>query len=281
MRVSNIDFVSNGVEVMSLNFRMPEHNEKYLAKAVIGLDADEITPKFYAFDTTGTRKFYDYILKPREVVVRAVLNPNYSINEENGDLRDELYRTISSARDSTMQMVFKNGATSVAQLTGTIVKFEVPHFSKVPELQLTLKCQDPILRAITSVLLDHTDLGATQPYEVTDAISTYPHGVLFEAVLQAAKASFVLQDKETNPSWKFEIVPQGGFLAGDILLVSSEIGDKKVTLTRGGTTTHLLNFVSVGSLWPIIFPLYNEFYSNYSGQIHWNSMSYRPAFWGV
>lgn len=281
MRISSIDFVSQSVEVMSLNLMMPDHDEKYLAKAIIGLDADEITPKFYAFDSSGTRKFYDYVLKPREVVVRAQLNPKYKLNEQNSDLRDELYRTISSARDSSMTMIFKNRGASVAQLTGTITKFEVPHFSRVPELQLTIKCKDPILRALTHVVLEHDNIGATHPYEIDDAMSTYPHGLEFEAVLQAAMPTFTIQDTAASPSWKFELAPPGGFLAGDILRVGTESGNKYVKLVRASVETPIMNVVVLGSLWPIIFPGYNAFYSNYSGQIHWNSFSYRPAYWGV
>lgn len=281
MRVSDIDFVSGKVEIMSLSLRRPPVDAKYLTKAIIGLDADEIVPKFYAFGLVNREKFYDYTLPPRNVVVRAVLNPNYGNNEQNSDLRDELYRAISSARDSSLMMVFKNGAVSVAQLTGNITKFEVPHFSVVPEIQMTIKCKDPILRAITFVLMDHDDIGPVHPFEITDAISTYPHGLVFEAVLQEAHPTFVLQDKETNPNWKFELAPQGGFLAGDILRVSSEFGDKYMTLERGGVVTPQIDFFTFGSLWPMIYPGYNEFFSNYSGQIHWNSVSYRPAFWGV
>lgn len=281
MRVSDIDFISGNVEIMSLSLKRPAAAAKYLAKAVVGLDASEIVPKFYAFGLQNSAKFYDYTLPPREVVVRAVLNPNYENREQPSDLRDELYRTISSRRDSSLMMVFKNNAVSVAQLTGTIVKFEVPHFSVVPEVQMTIKCQDPILRAITYVWMDQDDLTSTHPFEITDAISTYPHGLVFEVVLLSAQPNFTLQDKETNPDWKFELAPPGGFLAGDILRVSSEFGNKTVTLERDGVVTPQIDSFVFGSLWPVIFPGYNEFFSNYSGQIQWNSMSYRPAFWGV
>ena len=281
MRVSDIDFISGNVEIMSLSVKRPAIDAKYLTKVILGLDADAIVPKFYAFGLQSRAKFYDYTLPPREVVVRAVLNPNYENREQNSDLRDELYRTISSRRDSSVMMVFKNNAVSVAQLTGTIIKFEVPHFSIVPEVQMTIKCPDAILRAITYVEMRPEELGQTHPFEITDAISTYPHGLKFEAVLQGGQPNFVLQDKPTDPDWKFELAPTGGFLAGDILRVSSEFGNKYVTLERGGVVTSQVDSFLFGSLWPVIFPGYNEFYSNYSGQIIWNSVSYRPAFWGV
>lgn len=283
MRVSEIELVANNVNVMSLGLRQPSSMDKYLAKAIIGLDADEILSKFYSFGLNGGERFYDYTLGPREIVMRVVMNPNYILSERPSDLRDDLYRTISSSRTGTLKLILKSGASSVAEIEGRITKFEVPHFSKVPELQLTMKCEDPIFRAITDLELDHDSigLGATQPYEITDAISTAPHGAYMEIVLESAKATFTLQDQETAPNWKFELAPQGGFFTGDILRISSEYANRRVTLERAGVETAIANALVVGSIWPVIFPGINVLYSNYSGSIHWNVVSFRPAYWGV
>jgi len=281
MRVTGIEFISDDVEIMTVSLRMPQYDDKYLAKAIVGLDAAEILPKFYGFGLANKERFYEYNLPPREIVVRVVLNPNYQINEQYSDLRDELYRTISSSRSTSIKMILKNGAQSVAQIIGTIVKFEVPHFSKVPELQLTLRCEDPIFRAISYVDLDHYDLGPTEPFEVMDAISTSPHGFDMEVTLLTAKPTFVIQDKATNPNWKFEVAPNGGFLAGDILCICSNKHDKQTYIERGGVKTHIANYITFGSLWPIIFPGFNEFYSNYSGEVEWMKFEYTPTYWGV
>lgn len=283
MRVSAIELVANNVEVMSLGLRQPSSMDRYLAKAVIGLDADEIISKFYSFGQVDGKRFYDYTLGPREIVMRVVMNPNYILSERPSDLRDDLYRTIASSRVGSVKLILKSGATSVAEIEGQITKFEVPHFSKVPELQLTMKCEDPIFRAITDLELDHDSigLGATEPYEITDAVSTAPHGAYMEIVLQTAQSTFTLQDEDTNPNWKFELAPQGGFFAGDILRISSEVGNRYVTVERAAVVTHLANALVVGSVWPVIFPGINTFYSNYSGNVHWNLVSFRPAYWGV
>lgn len=281
MRVTDIEFISDEVEIMSVSLKMPAFDEKYLAKAIIGLDASEITPRFYGFGLTNKERFYEYTLKPREIVIRVVLNPNYELNEQYSDLRDELYRMISSSRSTSVKMILKNGASSVAQIIGTILKFEVPHFSKIPELQMTIKCDDPIFRGITHVEMYHDDLGPTEPFEVVDAASTCPHGVDMELTLLAAKPSFVIQDKATEPTWKFEVAPNGGFLAGDMLCVCSERNNNRVFVERGGVQTYLSDSILQGSYWPIIFPGYNEFYSNYSGQLEWMKFEYTPAYWGV
>jgi len=59
MRVSAVDLISNNVNVMTLGLRRPSTADKYLAKAIIGLDADEIISKFYAFSLAGDKRFYD------------------------------------------------------------------------------------------------------------------------------------------------------------------------------------------------------------------------------
>lgn len=281
MRVTDIEFISDDVEIMSVPLRMPQFDDKYLAKAVIGLDAAEIIPKFYGFGLVNKERFYEYALPPREIVVRVVLNPNYELNEQYSDLRDELYRTISSSRSTSLKMVLKNGGAAVAQITGNIVKFEVPHFSKVPELQLTIRCEDPILRAITYVSLEHEKLGTTEPFEVVDAISTSPHGFDMEVTLLTPKPSFVIQDREYDPNWIFEVAPNGGFLAGDMLCICSNKNDKQSYIERDGVQTHIANAITFGSLWPIIFPGYNAFYSNYSGELEWMKFEYTPTYWGV
>ena len=123
------------------------------------MDAEEIVPRFYGFGLTTTSplntkpRFYDFGMKPRNVVIRVVLNPRYKLDETYADIRDELYRNISSNRTGLIVLHFYYGATTVARLTGFITKFEVSHFTQLPEAQITIRCDDPMFRAINSVML--------------------------------------------------------------------------------------------------------------------------------
>jgi hypothetical protein len=281
MRVTEIEMISNNEEVFSLGLRNPGVGDKYLAKAIIGLGADELTPKFYGFGLVGGAKFYDFSLPPREVVIRIVLNPNSILNEHYSDIRDELYKAISSTRSGEVLLMLKAGATSVAEIKGRITKFEVPHFSRVPELQITLKCDDPLLRGTTTEYLRQPELGTTQPRKVTDAMSTSPHGCVMKFTFTAAVPTFIIQDKAETPNWQFSVSPTGGFLVGDVLTVSSERMKRFVSINRGGVTLSQANKVSAGSLWPVIFPGLNEFYSNLEAEVTWDEVSYRNAYWGV
>lgn len=287
MRVSDVDMIANNEEIFSLGLRLPKPTDKYLAKAIIGLGADELTPKFYGFGLQGNLKFYDFSLPAREVVMRIVLNPNYTLNERYSDLRDELYKAIAASRSADVQLILRAGATSVAQISGRIVKFEVPHFSKVPELQVTVKCDDPMFRGVTTTLLKQADLnsvGVTLPNggrKITDAFSTAPHGCLFKFTFTAATPTFILQDKPASPNWQFRVDPSGGFLNGDILRISSEFLNRYVTIERASVIYTQANRVATGSLWPVIFPGANEFYTNITSGFTWSELSYKTSYWGV
>src|SRR5215510_8111613 len=138
MRISNITLNANESEICDFGFRDPTTRNQYIAKAIIGLDSDEIVSKFYAFGLDSKNRFYDLAIKEREVVIRIALNPNRVISDTYSDLRDDLYKAISASRTGEVQLYFYSGATLIAELSGFITKFEVPHFSKIAEVQITI-----------------------------------------------------------------------------------------------------------------------------------------------
>lgn len=285
MRVTSLDLISDDLNIINVSLRLAPQTDKFLAKGIFGLDAAELIPKFYAFGARDGSKFYEHALRPREIAMRIVLNPNYVLDERPSTIRDELYRFISANRSGELRVVLRAGASSVAQVTGRITKFEVPLFSKVQELQITLVCEDPIFRAVSDVDLDEVNLGDTWPYTITDAISTAPHGLLMEwEALDDSLTTFGIQDEVTDPNWYFRMtVPTAN--TGDILRVSSVYGNKYVSIESASVETMIASEILTGSLWPVIFPGQNEFYAWDAGTdpSAWQlkTVSYKRAYWGV
>ena len=94
MRVTSIGLYTDDVEVATFALRKESAKSRYMVRQIIGLDADEITPKFYGFGLNGQSKFYNFGMKPRELIIRVILNPTFALNEEYTDVRDELYKAI-------------------------------------------------------------------------------------------------------------------------------------------------------------------------------------------
>jgi hypothetical protein len=281
MRLTGVDlYSSNFSEAITFSLREVGSSDTYQVRTILGLDADEIVPKFYGFGLQSKSRFYDYGLKAREIVIRAVLNPNFRVDESYSDIRDKLYRAISPTRTGLVMLHFRSGGTIVAGISGSIIKFEVPYFVKLPEVQITIKCDDPMFRAINPV--NSTALfGALSDVYIPDSLSTAPHGFSFKVTCTAAVPGFTIQDVTTTPDWQFNVAPVGGFLTGDQLYFSSDYSNKYLYMIRSGVTTHLFDRVNPTSIWPTMFPGLNHFYIYDVPKFTWNLFEYYAAYWGV
>jgi len=271
---------------MPITFSLEGIYEKgqYEVRSILGLDAEDIIPKFYGNSTDGSENFYDFVMKAREIVLRVILNPRFNLDESFSDVRDELYKVISSTRSGQIQLHFKSGTTTVAMIEGSIIKFEVDHFTKLPEVQLTIRCNDPLFKAINPVILTPAYLyAATSGAYVTipNERSTAPHGFKMDFVINGPILTYKIQDLETNPTWKFELGYFGGFLNGDHIYFSSEQNDRYIYMIRSGEKIDLMDVVYANSVWPVLFPGANKFYFFHISWTVWNDMRYYPRYWGV
>lgn len=282
MKITSIGLLSDDVEAVSFDLRNVQSHSPYMIRSIVGLDAEDLIPKFYGFNIDGDKKFYDFKMKPRLIVMRVVVNPRYKLGETVSDVRDRLYKTISSSRSGEVTLEFRGGGSTIAKINGYIIKFEVSYFSDVPELQITVKCNDPIFRGVAPVLMESTDfVDGSETVLVPDGLSTAPHGMEFQVLLTNAQASFTIQDKASDPEWEFKVIPDGGFAIGDSLNFSSEFGNKYLYIVRSGVTTHVFDKVTPTSVWPTLFPGTNSFHFVDADFFDWVFLRFSPAYWGV
>lgn len=286
MRVTSIEMQAPTFEVPIIFSIDPnDQDARYKVRNVVGIDAEDIVAKFYGWSLNSTPNenagFYNFVMKSREIVVKVGLNPKVRNNESNSDIREELYRAISATRTGKVSLYFKAGTTTVASIEGAISKMEASHFTKTPEVQLTVKCDDPMFRGITPVILTDEELSATNPVIVPDSLSTSPHGFEMQLTFVNTSPTLTIQDQSASPNWKFIITPSGGFLIGDVLHFSSEYNNKYLYLVRGVTTIQLMDKISPSSIWPILFPGSNSFHIPEIVKFNWDSITFYPSYWGV
>jgi hypothetical protein len=284
MRITDISLYSGSpqeaIEMLSFSLQPGDPGSKYIARSIVGLDAEEIVPRFYGVGLVTKPKYYDFKLKPRDIVIRVVLNPRFSIDESYSDIRDDLYRAISSSRTGQVVLHFHAEGTLVSRIFGFITKFEVSYFTQSPEVQFTVKCNDPMFRAINPVSYKPAELKTTNPVVIGDNISTAPHGFSMRLTFKATSTSFTVQDAAV-PEWTFKITPSGGFAIGDILYFSSDYVDKYLYMIRSGVTTYLIDRLELNSIWPVIFPGTNNLHFVDIAKFDWNAFEFYPAYWGV
>jgi hypothetical protein len=285
MRVTSIELRPEGSsEVIQLSFRDPRSLNLYQCKSIAPLDADELIPQFYGMSEDSTKRYYQMTQKKRQPVVLIGLNPRYGEPDDNSysELRDRLYRLIQSSRTGVIDIVFQADDVDVAIISGTVAKLAAAHFTSKPEVQITFNCQNPMLKSPDRFYLVG---GPGQPpvveddITIVDEVSTAANGFRFEAEFNAAYSSFVIAPPGMSPEWVFDVRPYGGFLSGDVLHFSSEVGNKHLYIQREGSTIHLGDAIQTNSIWPILFPGANAFHTNHA--VQWNKIDHYLTYWGV
>lgn len=282
MRVTSIDVhASNSEKALSLSFRDPTSTSLYIAKAILGLDAEEIMAKFSSVGPWSSTKFYEMLLTKRNIVLQVALNPNASRKQSYSSLRDDLYRIISASRSGAIELRFKDGDRVVAAVSGFVEKVESPQFERSPEAHVTIKCADPMLKGLEQV---NEDVSVFTPDLATliDDESTAPHGFRFGMMFSDKTVEFAIQDGE-DPTWIFEVNLTGSplinFKPGDELHFSSEHNNRYLFLVRNFDVIHLVDRVVPTSIWPIMFPGPNLF--TCTDAAAWDYLTYYPTYWGV
>lgn len=279
MKITSVEFHPAGSsEIAVLSFRDPRRLGRFNVKGIVGLDADEIIPRYYGVSGASNKKYYTLSLEKREPVFQIELNPSFGTNETYSDLRDILYKMIASSRTGLIDIWFKNGSTVVATLSGFVSKFENSLFEKNPGISITISCSEPMLKAPTRDVIDPLTLNP-ESSNIIDTKSTAPHGFIFEIGFVTDLAGLLVAPPDTE--WSFGVNPVGGFLAGDILHFSSELNNKYLFVRRSGSDIYLADVIASGSMWPILFPGDNIFEFSNPESLAWEAVSFYPTYWGV
>src|SRR5689334_11834943 len=283
MRITGIDlYTSDTSEVISLSLQELDPTAPYVVRTITGLDAEDIVPKFYGFGGYSNSRFYDFVLRAREIVFRVILNPRIKLDETFSDVRDQFYRSISASRTGQLGLYFKAANTIIAQITGSITKMEATYFDEIPEVQVTISCPDPLLRSYVSTVMTPAELPTENPVVIHETLSTAPHGFAMQFTITADIPHFTIQDRETNPEWLSKITPAGGFQTDDVLYISSDSVNKTVYIIRDSDTIFLMDVVEpMNSVWPLLFPGENSFHFADIASFDWISLETSAAYWGV
>lgn len=277
MKFNSIEVVpGNPALGMLLNFEDPQGTSPYQVLDIEGLDTGELMKSYYARGQSSGMKFFNFSLPRREPTIKVGLTPRPGVNETVSSLRDDIYRLISSSRDGTIFIKFMDDATEVAVLTGTISGVEPALFEKRPTVDIRLECDDPLLRASDLIELDLTD-STTNEIAFYDPYSTAPHGLYFIATFQEEAKNLTIDDGTND--WFFTITPKDGFDKGDELWFIGEANTRGLYRIRKGESYSLADAVAQNSVWPIVFPLSNEFMFN--RELDFALVGHRPSYWGV
>jgi hypothetical protein len=250
----------------------------YIIRNITGVDADEIVPRFSGVGGSSGNKFFNMRLKSRQIAISLILNPNYSIGNTPSTLRDRIYSLISSYKTSKIGLAFHKDDAEVSRIYGFITKIESDLNTLMPEVKITVYCEDPYFRSPQRFDVNLQNMSKTAPV-IGDYASSAPHGFRMAITATGSFGQFRIR-KTGNFDWNFTI--NFGFDTGDSLFISSEENDRYVQVNRPslGVTYNLISAIAVGSEWPIIFPGENAFNINTSSY-NYQYVDYYQTYWGL
>ena len=140
--------------------------------------------------------------------------------------------------------------TRTANIYGYVESISVDPFSKGQRIQVSIICPDPYF------LSDEETRAIAYPRTNVVTLSDTTHGAIFViTALAAITGGFTIGNDLTGQEFKVN----GDYQNGDIITLDTRQGLKALTLTRGGDTTNILQYMdSVKHDWLQLVPYDNN-----------------------
>lgn len=215
----------------------------------------------------------------RNVVLTIDLNPNPALGENISGLRDLLYKTfVDPLVDADhLELVLHSDNGLVRNLFGYTEKFETEIFDIETLAQISLLCPDPYIRDLAeTVLTNATGTWVSVPFTYGGTAET---GFVAEIHISADTPTLTVKNNSKTMVFNY------AFLAGDVVFLNTNRGQRAATITRGGVNTPLLAYMTTTSPWLELHSQTNTM--NVYGVAPANliagvkTLRYRAAYWGV
>ena len=253
-----------GKLVLTLPVAASKLGDPYITKDIEGLGPvkADISTAGYANHDGGVLQASRVGL--RNITFKVGYRPDYRSNQSVQTLRRELYSYFPPKGEVRLR-ILSDDYQSV-DIVGTVESHDPVLFTQDPEVQISVLCVDPDLKAITETSISSfNNLPIIVSYFGTSA-----SGFLFELFVNRP-VSLVTLKNNVNPN----IVYSTPLIAGDVLSISTIRGDKYVRRTRGGVVTDDLDGLTAGSLSMVFDSETESFYATIAGA---NDIPYRVTF---
>lgn len=215
----------------------------------------------------------------RNVVFTMDLNPNPALGETISGLRDLLYKIfVDPLVDADYVKIILNSDDGRQRyIYGYTEKFETEIFDIETMVQISMLCPDPYIRDFEEVILTNaTGTWVSVPFTYGGTAET---GFYTQINISADTPTLTL--KNNNKTMVFNYP----FLAGDIVYIDTNRGQRSATVVRGSTTTPLLSYMTSTSPWLELhsqantMTVYGALPANLIAGV--KTLRYRAAYWGV
>jgi hypothetical protein len=262
-------------DTVTFRFGVMNTTEPYLVKVISGLEPVTQTVSLADKAEEGSG-FQGKRPDNRQIIIQLGFQPDYSLGQSVESLRRALYPMIVPKLDYSCSVVLLNeDETEKWQTWGQVSKMPTNPFSKDPEMQIVIDCLGPYWLGADYVHPSPSDLSGKSSFSINN-IGDAPTGWEIVVGITAAKTNFEIF-RGDNKAW---VLITYNFAIGDQITINTTMGNRNLTLLRGGVTTNLLQYFSPNSSYFQMDGGVNNFLPLYT-QYTVKSWKHTPRFLGI
>ncbi|WKW86817.1 minor tail protein [Gordonia phage Conley] len=245
--------VLTGTKSITLFDLKTPRSTPYTAKTIDGLDPTDIDVTL-AQASSGAGIYIGRREQLREMTFNVYLNPDYSIGQTPDLLREELYLMNPVNDDLSLDLRLMLEGVEVAMTPVYIKRTEAVAFSKDTIVQLVLASTSGTFKKRTPITDPDPELDMVHPvfHNAGSAMSGFR--IELDILTTVNRIGFLMTNPN-NEMWleKVSTYPDM-LLAGDRLIIDTNIGQRGVWRVRAGVTDSLMSSLPATSTWLTLYP---------------------------
>lgn len=209
-----------------------------------GLDPVKATLVSSGFANMDGEQYHSSRRETRNIVLTISLEPDYTTSSVQ-DLRKGLYDFFMPKSLANLRFVMDDGLE--ADIQGRVESFETPLFTQDPEVAISLICFDPDFYDADPVVMAGSSVNNSTE-NVINYGGSVETGVLLELnINQTISAVTIYHRDPAGTLTSMDL--QAPMINGDVVKISTVVGDKYARKTTGGTESSALYAISPQSNW--------------------------------
>lgn len=230
-------------------------NSNYAVVGISGLNPPTATMSTASITTTDGSILNNSRIEARNIVFNIILDGNVESSRIN------LYKYFRVKQKC--KIYYKNGTRDV-YIEGYVETFEDDFFAQRQEVQISVMCYQPFFKAAHDLVVDLSVILAAfefpfainsegKEFSVIDrtyeCVLTNEGEIDSGLIIELKAIGSVINPRIYNAETREFFGLNYTMIAGDLITINTNPGDKSVTLTRDGVDSNIINYLIENSTW--------------------------------
>jgi hypothetical protein len=227
-----------------LTLELEDTSDGIVLEEILGLDPVKATLVSSSFAQMDGAQYHSSRREPRNILLKLGLEPDY-ITESVREVRTRLYSFFMPKSQIELRFYMLDGL--IVNISGRVESFESPMFTRDPKVDISVMCFDPDFVVLDEITLTGDTID-TEIETLVEYEGTVETGIVLILNVDRTLTEFTVYHRPPD-----NVVRNLDFAAeleaGDVVTISTVVGDKYATLVRGATVSSILYGVSPQSNW--------------------------------